>query len=981
MIKSEKQVSRKMVNEDRIAVCSHFGCLHLEKVKPLKFRFLGFRKYPKCSKHKIPLVFVDEFIGSFIDAVNVCLFDKSSLPSKSLINLIKNTNSDELMTFLNDWAYCIPIGRGAQNVSQYMDGLSRGYIKILSRRQRNVLTNEKNSRNRYKMLRLGLKKIADEYATFLKELREKSEELYDPKNLGPLSDNIQKVLKKWLYDHLKTINGIRKSASPKQEESLSMLKEEFDKILHAGTCALLLGKSPSIVTKTISAFELFSAYYEFLKAGLCDIIKTDDIELIMEEFQEFLNSNGKNILYPQGYLPSESGNLRDENNEFEKDEKEMVKLSNINVANFRQKIRNHIENLHKSINGMQKQKRIICSKSFEVLDEFISRAINNEFTVPENSNLKLIASTIIYTVLISNKNMPKINITQLSNIQHDRITKYYVRYFRDLYPRIKFHFASYKGFNNIRNIISLYFFRLIKDSKVKKSKLVIYLRNNILEKTNLPKKLTKENNDVLFEMATRYKDTFIKYFSDLVEVVDQLIISSNVHRKIGANLIIRYLADFLEENNTNLLQKSDVFYHSLIEIFDYLKEYDVNFFPTRSHTQTKLPNKQRYKRDAIYRKIVGYKLKLFVIKTIYNGRYYKNGKCKCPRCLKEGLNINTDEKRLTALEFHHSTDEKENLFSSDNLYNIFAENRSNPNFLRDLIELMESEKVILVCRNHHRSLFHSEYYNYFKYIINKEELFSFSAELIHIIIRTCIENFYLTKNLSTKTKRAIRRSIKRYIKKRYILETFYGKFCPTCEEFNIKENHSIFSFHHNDDNSKTIEAIDLYDLPCSEIIRILEQEKGGYLCANCHTIIHYKHIHILDKIYDNDEIVKSVFNDYKNVCNKYTLIHRKRTIRDPLKKDIIIDESIERYLTAIYEISKSEHDVTSTALMNYMGLTRTRPILIFFRRKNSFIKNYVKVVVGRGRHPTKFVLTEEGKDAIKIIQHFKNYYSSLHKEI
>jgi len=112
---------------------------------------------------------------------------------------------------------------------------------------------------------LGLKKIADEYTTFLQEFREKSEILYDPENLHPLSKDMQKLLKKWLKDHLKTINSlnsIEQSKSSIQEDFLSVLKGEYDKVLHAGTCALLLGKKPSIVTKAVPAFELFSAYQE-----------------------------------------------------------------------------------------------------------------------------------------------------------------------------------------------------------------------------------------------------------------------------------------------------------------------------------------------------------------------------------------------------------------------------------------------------------------------------------------------------------------------------------------------------------------------------------------------------------------------------------------------------------------------------------------------------------------------------------------------
>lgn len=143
MIKNLHQASRKALNEDRIAICPHFGCMHLKKVKPLRFGVIGFRKYPKCSTHKIPLVFVDEFIGNFFYAINACLFDRKSLPPEQLISEIKKTNPNDLKPFINGWLYCNPIGRGAQIISHYMDGLSRGYIKLLNRKQKKMLQDDK----------------------------------------------------------------------------------------------------------------------------------------------------------------------------------------------------------------------------------------------------------------------------------------------------------------------------------------------------------------------------------------------------------------------------------------------------------------------------------------------------------------------------------------------------------------------------------------------------------------------------------------------------------------------------------------------------------------------------------------------------------------------------------------------------------------------------------------------------------------------
>lgn len=278
MIEKFSQVNRNQVEEDRIAICPKFGCKHLEKIKPLKFGVFGFRKYPKCSKHKLSLVFVDEFIENFIHAINACLFDISGLPPESLLNLIKENASDDLKVFIRGWVYCNPIGRGAQIVSTYMDGLSKSYIKLLNRKQRKSLQDNNKSKKRHYMLRLGLKKIAEEYSEFLQNIREKSE-LIDNGECYPLSNNVRNLIKKWLKTHLDNIKIFKnKSEVFLQNKSLTIVKSEYDKILHAGTCTLLLGKSPTIITKGLSAFELFSAYYNFIDADLCKEMKRDDVE-------------------------------------------------------------------------------------------------------------------------------------------------------------------------------------------------------------------------------------------------------------------------------------------------------------------------------------------------------------------------------------------------------------------------------------------------------------------------------------------------------------------------------------------------------------------------------------------------------------------------------------------------------------------------------------------------------------------------------
>lgn len=136
------------------------------------------------------------------------------------------------------------------------------------------------------MIRVGFKKITREYTNFLQNLRKKSNIFNNLEELHPFPKEMRKLIEVWLKEYINTINlSITKTFNNSSlvNKSLSELKEEYDKILQTGTSTLLLGKSPEIVTKGISAFEIFSAYHEFLNAGLCKELKKEDIDRIIME--------------------------------------------------------------------------------------------------------------------------------------------------------------------------------------------------------------------------------------------------------------------------------------------------------------------------------------------------------------------------------------------------------------------------------------------------------------------------------------------------------------------------------------------------------------------------------------------------------------------------------------------------------------------------------------------------------------------------
>ena len=284
-MKSYAKVSRKTVGEDRIAICPQFGCVNVTRVKPLKLGFLGFSKYPKCKKHQIPLVYIEERIGDFVDAALASLFDLAGFPPKKLLSFVNKEIPEDLEMFVWTWVYCITIGRGAPIISQYMDSISNTYLKQLTKKQIRVLSYDDQSKknNVYQAIREGIQEITNQYTRLLKHLRTHNEvftNLYEPK---PLSDKLREVLFSWL-EMSKQVEKDLLSIEVKREIPLSETKKYYDSILNMGTCMCLLGLSSEKMmskTKRLTAFDRFSAYFDFFTNGLTKNFTKSNIEELL----------------------------------------------------------------------------------------------------------------------------------------------------------------------------------------------------------------------------------------------------------------------------------------------------------------------------------------------------------------------------------------------------------------------------------------------------------------------------------------------------------------------------------------------------------------------------------------------------------------------------------------------------------------------------------------------------------------------------
>lgn len=301
------QVTRKTVGEDRIAICPEFGCEIIKKIKPLKFGFIGFGKNPKCKRHNIPLVYMDERIGEFIDGALACLFDIAGLPPKELLSIIASKFSEDLEPFIQGWIYCITIGRGAPIISQYIDSISKTYLKQLTRKQIKVINNRAHTKKKSVNQKIieGMQEITNQNTRLLKCLRTHSEIISDVKKLRPLSDNLRKVLLAWQNTALEEEDLILKRTY--QHNPLSEIKNNFDYILNIGTCRCLLGlatEGRKLKNIHVTAFDRFSAYYEFYIEGVTKKFTKPDIEKLL---------NRKSPTSPNPFNSGEDVEIKEQN--------------------------------------------------------------------------------------------------------------------------------------------------------------------------------------------------------------------------------------------------------------------------------------------------------------------------------------------------------------------------------------------------------------------------------------------------------------------------------------------------------------------------------------------------------------------------------------------------------------------------------------------------------------------------------------------
>lgn len=89
----------------------------------------------------------------------------------------------------------------------------------------------------------------------------------------------------------------------------------------------------------------------------------------------------------------------------------------------------------------------------------------------------------------------------------------------------------------------------------------------------------------------------------------------------------------------------------------------------------------------------------------------------------------------------------------------------------------------------------------------------------------------------------------------------------------------------------------------------------------------------------------------------------------------MINDNFIKYLFIINETSKSEREINANILSRYLGVS-VRAVRHFLYDRGDLLKPFIKVIQDKPKTLKQYSLTDYGKKAIALLQHFKDYYRS-----
>ena len=327
---------------------------------------------------------------------------------------------------------------------------------------------------------------------------------------------------------------------------------------------------------------------------------------------------------------------------------------------------------------------------------------------------------------------------------------------------------------------------------------------------------------------------------------------------------------------------------------------------------------------------------------------------------------------LPSFEFHHTLKE----------HKISSWRKIYQSSFQTLKNWAINEKVNALCGNCH-SKEQAKQYNEFKNLILIKNLFKLPQKEIEELINASINNHPKFRNSKVKSK--IKYQIKRWIRKRFVIEQLYNGKCITCG-LDAHENLPSMIFHHRNEKQKKLVWNDLRDLDCEEILKSLINENCVCICLNCHGVLHStfntKIEEILEGILSEKEINKfsSELNDILSRINNAisSFKFKLETIKfaSPLKYIITQSEIWKLKMFNIYSYLKIKEQIEF----------RAKEIMSLFDNKISNAYEIIsKLVEKRFLIPIKregftqkyYKFSEEGQNKVLEFKHTYDLQENL----
>jgi len=393
-----------------------------------------------------------------------------------------------------------------------------------------------------------------------------------------------------------------------------------------------------------------------------------------------------------------------------------------------------------------------------------------------------------------------------------------------------------------RNIICEEIYKkLNENSTVSNSIIVKTIIQDIRNIKKQPNWISKIQNTELKEVRIKLskisvkndiENSFVKYFYDLANLVehmrnlikkDQPINFSKLSRNLieqglGLNLTKRGLEEIISGVYTDFKQNLEDFK------LERVKRKPIS--GTESEKESIRCLRKEYK----------------LLIEIYNGQFA--GKCSISNC-------NTDFTRLPAFDFHHEESNIKTISWNEIMHKKYYE----------IKKTLEAQKVKPICKNCHLPK-NAKIFNDFKSIILKKDLFTFSSKDIDKLINLEVNNYKINDDTNY-TAASLKIEVKRWIKKRAVIEQIFNGKCVSCGENRLPS----LQTHHTNQDLKVHRWGDISrKWSIKELINdYIIQEECACLCGNCHAMINTKNFeNNVDKVL-GDKYDQEVKEDYYKI--------------------------------------------------------------------------------------------------------------------